>query len=70
MRQETKTKYYIDSRAREPFIQFIRFNGITLTDLAYKLGVSKGHLSNVLAGKKALTEDLREQFAKMGITFK
>lgn len=62
MRQVTRTKCYIDKKEREAITKYLTANGNTLSEAARALGVSKGHLSNVLAGKKALTDVLRQRF--------
>jgi transcriptional regulator with XRE-family HTH domain len=44
--------------------QAMRRQGLSVTGLALKLGVSRKHMSNVLSGKVPLREDLAERLAR------
>ena len=67
MKKITKIYNYLDQEEAQAIRVFIAQSGRSLAEWAQALGVTKGHFSNVLAGRKAFTDDLRQRFANIGI---
>lgn len=69
MNKVIKETYYISEAERESLWGFFAASGKSLNEWAKKIGISKSYFSLVLSGKRALTDDLRQRFAKVGINF-
>jgi plasmid maintenance system antidote protein VapI len=61
MRQEVVIRSY-DSRHVDLRVEIAR-TGVRQGDIASEVGISEGHLSHLLAGRKTLSDDLADRIA-------
>ena len=66
MRVEHKEYYYFEELEKGLFTDFLCENKISMNDFAKSCGISPSLLSLVVSGKRAITKNTLDQFAKQG----
>jgi len=66
MREITKRYWYFTNEDKKAFVEWLKSGKITQTEFAKQLEISNSYLSDILKGKKPLTEELKLAFNKCG----
>lgn len=66
MRKEIKEYYYFEENEKGLFTDFLRENRITMTEFAKNCDISLALLTLVVNGKRSITQNTLDQFAKQG----
>ena len=67
MKIVNKVSYYFDSSDKELFLDYLKILGVTMKELADKLGISKSYLSSIVSGDRALSSELRRKMNELGV---
>lgn len=70
MKVITKTYYILDEKDKKQIKKQMIDLDLTLSKMAKNIGVSKSYISEIISGKKHLTDKIIEQFKSQGITIK